>query len=135
MAMKYNVKIIGFIFLLPLIFTFVCCGGSGDGGSGDRDNVGFLSDSVLIVWIKDDLSQAPIEGADICINTLDGETQCGKTDFEGKIIFVITRRFESEYWPQYGTITVSKPFYNSVSQDFIADALIIYNVYIYLAQL
>jgi len=134
MAMKYNVKIIGFIFLLPLIFTFVCCGGSGDGG--DRDNVGFLlADSVLIVWIKDDVSQAPVEGADICINTLDGEKQCGKTDFEGKIIFAIIRRFESEYWPQYGTITVSKPLYNSVSQDFTADALIIYNVYIYLTQL
>lgn len=135
MAMKYNVKIIGFIFLLPLMVTFVCCGGGGDGGSGDSHNVGFLSDSVLIVWIKDDLSQSPVDEADVCINTLDGEKQCGKTDFEGKIIFVITRRFESEYWPQYGTITVSKPLYNSVSQDFKADALIIYDVYMYLTQL
>jgi hypothetical protein len=135
MAMKYNVKSIGFIVLLPLIFTFVCCGG-GNSNGGDSNNGGFLSDSVLIIYIKDNVSYAPIYEADVCINTLDGEEQCDKTDIEGKIIFAITRRFESEYWPVDGTITVSKePLYNSVIQDFTADALIIYDVYIFLTQL
>jgi hypothetical protein len=138
---------LSFIIMVSIVVAFAGCGGGGGGGSangggggGDGGGCEGYADALLNLTIQDNVTHVPIDAADVCMKTLDnGVTTCDKTNIEGKITFTITRCFdvsdETRYWPVYGNVTVSKLFYNSVSQDFIADALLHYDIDLYLTSL
>jgi hypothetical protein len=138
---------LSFIIMVSIVVAFAGCGGGGGGGSADGGGGGDgggcegYADALLNLTILDNVTQAPVDAADVCVTTLDdNKTTCDNTNTEGKITFTITRCFdvsdEIRYWPVYYNLTVSKqPFYTNLEYQSFADALLHYDIPLYLTPL